>query len=131
MFEKAVSRAEKALKKGKMNSAVVWSQIGAGFAWSRHPGFYSSSKLESILIEIANSLDYTNLSVDLQIPISNDVSQRKKVLHVMTEALSFGGQYAGSNGMDKKHVRYLCSWRCNNLSKKVNPTRLGFSTKIK
>jgi hypothetical protein len=99
LFEKAVSRAQKALKNGKLNSAVVWSQIGAGFAWSRHPGFYTSSKLESILLEIANRLDYTNLSVDLQIPTSIDASQRKKVLHVMTEALSFGG-----------HTRVVTEW---------------------
>ena len=32
LFEKAVSRAQIALKNGKLNSAIGWAQIGADFA---------------------------------------------------------------------------------------------------
>jgi hypothetical protein len=56
LFEKAVSRAQIALKNNKLNSTIGWAQIGADFALYKHPGFYNSVILESLLLEVANRL---------------------------------------------------------------------------
>ena len=65
LFEKAVSRAQIALRNGKLNSAIAWAQIGADFALNKHPGFYNSMTLESILIDVANRLNEQRESRDI------------------------------------------------------------------
>ena len=93
LFEKAVSRAQRALKNEKLNSVIAWAQIGADFAWSRHPGFYTSLPLESLLIEVAHKLDKqpVNLTIDSQTLNKHKNAGKTHFLHVMTEAYKFGG----------------------------------------
>ncbi len=99
LFEKAVNKAQKSFKSGKLNSAMAWAQIGADFAEARHPGFYADKTLESLLLEIAAKLGNCEKIKLGQPNISLNSSGKKKVLHVLTEALVDGG-----------HTRVVTEW---------------------
>ena len=100
-LEKAVSGAQKALKTGRLNSVIAWAQIGAEFACFRHPGFYNSVTLESLLLEVADRLDTQKEArvVGERIHIRQPDTNKKRVLHVMTEAYGAGG-----------HTRVVSGW---------------------
>jgi hypothetical protein len=111
LFEKAVSRAQIALKNNKLNSAIAWSQIGADIALYKHPGFYYSVALESILLKVANKLDDQREVRDIvqKIQIERSDTKKKHVLHVMTEGFEYGG-----------HTRLVSAWIKNTLDTTVN-----------
>ncbi len=111
MFEKAVSRAQIALKKGKLNSAIGWAQIGADLALYKHPGFYYSVALESLLLEVANRLcDQREVrELDQKIHFKRARTNKKHVLHVMTEGFEYGG-----------HTRLVSAWIKNTLDTTIN-----------
>jgi glycosyltransferase involved in cell wall biosynthesis len=111
LFEKAVSRAQIALKNGKLNSAIAWAQIGADFAWYKHPGFYNSVTLESLLLEVANRLyeQREARDIDQKIHIKHTNTNKKHVLHVMTEGFGSGG-----------HTRVVSAWIKNTLDTAIN-----------
>ncbi len=111
LFEKAVSRAQIALKNDKLNSAIAWAQIGADFALYKHPGFYTSVTLESLLLEVANRLHEQREArdIDQKIHIKHTNTNKKHVLHVMTEAFGYGG-----------HTRLVSAWIKNTFDTAVN-----------
>ena len=111
LFEKAVSRAQIALKNNKLNSAIAWAQIGADFALYKHPGFYNSVTLESLLIEVANRLYEQREArvIDQKIHFKHTNTNKKHVLHVMTEAFGYGG-----------HTSLVSEWIKNTLDTAIN-----------
>jgi hypothetical protein len=111
LFEKAVFRAQTALKNGKLNSAIAWAQIGADFALYKHPGFYASVSLESLLLEVADRLDEQGIARDIgqKMFVKHTNSNKKHVLHVMTEGFGYGG-----------HTRLVSAWIKNTFDTAVN-----------
>jgi hypothetical protein len=111
LFEKAVSRAQMALKNDKLNSAISWAQIGADFALYKHPGFYSNEPLESVLLDVANRLHEQRAAQDIdQKTHSNRKSTNKKnILHVMSEGFVYGG-----------HTSLVSAWIKNTLDTAVS-----------
>lgn len=111
LFEKAVSRAQTALKNGNLTSAMAWAQIGADFALYKHPGFYTSVSLESLLLEVADRLDEQRIARDIgqRIFIKPAKTNKKHVLHVMTEGFGYGG-----------HTRLVSAWIKNTSGIAVN-----------
>jgi glycosyltransferase involved in cell wall biosynthesis len=87
------SQAEQSMQKGNFPAAVVWAQIAADFAFHRHPGFYASPSLESLLQKVAENLeeetaDRINMSTAVTAP---GTSSKPRILHVVTQALRTGG----------------------------------------
>jgi hypothetical protein len=111
LFEKAVSRAQIALKNGKLNSTIAWAQIGADFALYKHPGFYTSMTLESILLEVANRLheQRETRDIDQKVFFKHTDTNKKHVLHVMTAGFGSGG-----------HTRLVSAWIKNTCVIAVN-----------
>jgi hypothetical protein len=99
-FEKALNKAKIALSDGKLHSAVAWAQIGADFAWLRHPGFYACRVLESFLVEVANQLTAPRtVAVGRLTHNRHEHEDKTHVLHVMTQAYKTGG-----------HSRVVAGW---------------------
>lgn len=92
-FERTVVKAKKALSSGNLLSAVVWAQIGAHFARRRHPGFYTSMVLESLLLEVANRVDSRTVTLPMGPWVRSKYNNMGKahVLHVMTSPYRSGG----------------------------------------
>ena len=111
MFEKAVERAQTALKNEKLNSAVAWVQIGADLALYNHPGFYSSLTLESILLEIASRLHNQKevQEIDQKMNITRANTNKRNILHVMTQGFGYGG-----------HTRLVSAWIRNTFQTAVS-----------
>jgi glycosyltransferase involved in cell wall biosynthesis len=111
LFEKAVSRAQIALRNGKLNSTIAWAQIAADFAFYKHPGFYTSEILESLLIEVANRLHEQRevRNIEKKICTENTMASKKRVLHVMTEGFGYGG-----------HTRLVSAWIKNTAETTIN-----------
>jgi hypothetical protein len=111
LFEKAVCRAQIELKNDKLNSAVAWAQIGADLALYKHPGFYTSVALESVLLEVANRLHEQQETRDVgqKIHIKHTNTDKKHVLHVMTAGFGSGG-----------HTRLVSAWIKNTCDTAVN-----------
>lgn len=111
LFEKALSKAQIALRNGKLNSTIAWAQISADFALNMHPGFYTSMALESLLLEVANRLSdqHKAQDIDKKVQIKYTNTKKKHVLHVMTEAFEFGG-----------HTRLVSAWIKNTSDTTIN-----------
>lgn len=111
MFKKAVDRAQTALKNEKLNSAIAWVQIGADLALYNHPGFYSSTTLESILLEIASKLHEQQevQEVDQKVNIKRANTNKRNILHVMTQGFGYGG-----------HTRLVSAWIRNTFQTAVS-----------
>ncbi len=92
-FNALASRAGDAEQAGDLRSAVVWAQIAADFAWHRHPGFYVSPFLESLLLRVATSPEITGSLClpDLKIPVFDGDHSKTRILHVITKAYATGG----------------------------------------
>ncbi len=90
-FNKAVGKAEFAFRRGDLNSVVAWTQIAAHFAFVRHPGFYTSPKLENLLLNVSRRIRPTQklLKSIPQIDINNNGKIR--FLHIITETYASGG----------------------------------------
>lgn len=103
-FDGVIERARGLAGRGAFLSAAVWSQIAAHFATYRHTGLYVSEELESLLIDIARGLpERAGLSQESHRP--GKAGSRRRVLHVLTRALAFGG-----------HTRALERWAGNDRS---------------
>ncbi len=87
------ARAEKALQKGDLLSAVVWTQIASDFAFHRHPGFYASPALESLLLEVARKQEETSIGGKTpSLPAAPmEKGAKPRILHVVTQAYWTGG----------------------------------------
>jgi hypothetical protein len=111
LFEKAVSRAQIALTKGKLNSAMAWAQISADLALYNHPGFYASETLESILLEVANRLNEQPelRGINQKLQIRHGEINKKHVLHVLTTGFGSGG-----------HTRLVSAWIKNTSDIHIN-----------
>ena len=87
------ARAEQSLQRGELLAAVVWAQIAADFAWHRHPGFYASQALESLLLQVAEAQEESmnggiNFSRTAALPGN---CSKPRILHVVTQAYRTGG----------------------------------------
>jgi hypothetical protein len=91
-FDRLVNVAENYFEKRQYDHAAAYTQVAADFAWCNHPGLFSSSRLEKILLDIRASLKFTSIS-------SRKQSSPKQILHVMTQAYPVGG-----------HTRLVANW---------------------
>ncbi len=92
-FHDFQSQAEQALEKGDFATAVAWAQVAADFAFRRHPGFYASPSLDSLLRQVAENLQeqsaaWKNMSTTAAAP---GFSAKPRILHVVTQAYRTGG----------------------------------------
>lgn len=101
LFEKAAYTSNIKLRNGNPNSAIAWAEIAANFASLRHPGFYVSKPLESMLIEIANDIKKREMpsSFSQATSVQAKTSGKRRILHVMTQAYGVGG-----------HTRIVANW---------------------
>ncbi|XHH09330.1 MAG: hypothetical protein ACFCUE_01525 [Candidatus Bathyarchaeia archaeon] len=90
LFEKIVDTANRAYEKGDFNSVMAWAKIAAHFAFVRHPGFFVSPKLESLLLRVASEIqDQTEPSM-----VNTKLPGKTCFLHVITECYETGGHSA-------------------------------------
>jgi len=102
LFNGFVAQAGQALQANDPHAVAAWAQLAAGFAWNSHPGFYCSPSLENMLLQIAADISTVALLPEYRLPAG--VGSRRKVLHVLTTALSTGG-----------HTRVVERWIRNTL----------------
>ena len=92
IFNKAVERADAALKKGDLNSVMAWAKIASHFAFVRHPGFYTSAKLEDLLLKVGQEIKKkSSLDADLWLESKDSGIGKMRFLHVITESYGTGG----------------------------------------
>lgn len=109
-FRKIVTKAESVLRKGNLNSAIVWAQIAAHFAWERHPGTFYDLTLETILTDIANKIDESStLTTTPPLLPATEKSKKTRVLHVITGCRGLGG-----------HTLVVTGWIKNTFSTAVH-----------
>lgn len=80
-------QAERAWQKRDGHAAAAWASIAAEYALGLHPGYFVSPCLESLLIQIAQTVPVVPPPV--QWP-ATDLHQ-KRILHVLTTAYTVGG----------------------------------------
>ncbi len=94
-FERLVAQAENHLASRRDETAAVYTQLAADFAWCNHSGLFASGRLERILMEIGKRcLPYNKTERKKLISKSNksgDTLFPRSVLHVLTEAYQVGG----------------------------------------
>jgi len=109
-FESATLKAKTEIKNGDLLSGIVWAQIAATIAWARHPGFYVSMELESLLLDIASKLDTKTSALPYRLNIRFKKSGDKThILHVITHAYETGG-----------HTRAVERWIRNTVHRDVH-----------
>ena len=115
LFNKAVDRADAAYKNGDFNSVLAWAKIASHFAFVRHPGFYTSARLESLLLKVGQEIE-KEPSRDAELWLqSKDSGMRKmRFLHVITESYATGG-----------HSSFIARWIKNS---NVNSTHSLLTT---
>ncbi len=95
LFNRALHKAEETFRKGKLNSAIAWAQTATHFASVRHPGFYVSSELENLLLELAEEISQPQLKTPAEYAFKTKQNSGKMhYLHVVTEVYSGGGHSA-------------------------------------
>ncbi|MBE3117084.1 glycosyltransferase [Candidatus Bathyarchaeota archaeon] len=96
LFNKAVYQANTAYRKGDFNSSMAWAQIAAHFAFIRHPGFYASPALESILLKIAEKIKDNSRKNSPVFKLKSRLkdSGKMRFLYVVTEFYGSGGHSA-------------------------------------
>jgi hypothetical protein len=72
------------LEHGRGESAGVYAQLAADYAWHNHPGLFASARLEQLLRSLAGQLPSRVARPRAQ-------GSRTRVLHVLTAAYSVGG----------------------------------------
>jgi len=109
-FVKAMLKAKMKMRNGDVLSGIIWARIAASIAWARHPGFYVSMELESLLLDIARRLETKIPALPYGPNIRFDNSgQKTRVLHVMTSAYEIGG-----------HTRAVERWIGNTANKAIH-----------
>ena len=89
-FENLLGRAEQAWRDRDTRGAAALAQAAANWAWHHHPGFFVSTRLEELLLDIGRKL-----FGDESRPVNSCVD----VLHVLTEGYDVGG-----------HTRLAARW---------------------
>lgn len=91
-FRRIVQKADNSYRRGDFESAIIWTQIAAHFAWERHPGCYFDLTLESILTQISNQIRekaaLSNLGKRL---LPSKTPGKLNVLHVISGCRGLGG----------------------------------------
>lgn len=110
IFNKAVERADTAYKKGDLNSVVAWAKIASHFAFVRHPGFYTSAKLENLLLKVAQEIEKEpRLDVNLKLQSKDTDIGKMRFLHVITESYGTGG-----------HSSFIACWIKNSNANSIH-----------
>ena len=87
-FNKLLSKAEDLVNRDKLDAAAAYLQIAASHANVNHCGFYSSSRLEHLLLKIGQSVTSKNFhSREGTAPPERVI----KILHVSTHANDISG----------------------------------------
>lgn len=79
--------AESAWQKHDGHAAAAWASIAAEHAFGLHPGYFVSPRLESLLIQIAQTVPVVSPPAQWQ---ATNPHQRR-ILHVLTTAYAAGG----------------------------------------
>lgn len=87
-FDANIKIAESLYNNGLYNDCALFIQKLGLFAWQNFTGYYTSYKLECLLLKINNSIQPTLITKDYPQLINND---KKKILHVVTEIYATGG----------------------------------------
>ncbi len=111
LFKKAVEKAEIAYNKGDLESVVAWAKISAHLAFIRHPGFYTSSTLENLLLLVAQKIekDPPSTNVNLLLNFKPKDYGKMRFLHVVTESYVTGG-----------HTAFIARWIKNTSGNSVH-----------
>lgn len=111
IFKKTVEKANHALSKGDLTSAIAWAKIAAHFAFIRHPGIYMYPELENLLIEAARRIEQEPPDVTGAFYLKTKPKNFSKMrfLHVITESYSTGG-----------HSPFVARWIHNTLDSSVH-----------
>jgi hypothetical protein len=111
IFKKAVERADIAFRRGDLNSVVAWAKIAAHFAFVRHPGFYTDSTLENLLLNVAQKLEKESSSLNTNFLLKTKPKDYSKMrfLHVITESYGTGG-----------HSSFIARWIKNSSDSSVH-----------
>jgi hypothetical protein len=91
-FHRALLNARRSQSQGHMQSTAAWARVAADFAFHRHPGFFVSGSLESVLLEASRRIGkrQTAGSNGSEFLAKNDPT-KKHVLHVATKTYATGG----------------------------------------
>ncbi len=111
VFDKAAQKAQDALQKDNLNTAIAWTKIAAHFASIRHPGFYVSPELENLLLDVANRIKQEPPEFSGEFYLQNKLKNAGKMrfLHITTEIYGTGG-----------HSCYLDRWIQNTFDTSVH-----------
>ncbi len=86
-FNEYASTAERMLRKGRLHEAAMHVVLAARVTVHSHAGIFGSRRLESVLQEIASR----SCSEGQALPRLKQAGDIKRVLHVATELVGFGG----------------------------------------
>ncbi len=111
IFERAVKKADNALKNDDLTSAMAWAKVAAHFASVRHSGIYMSPQLEQTLLEVAQRITQEPPAISGTFYMKNKLGNMGKMrfLHVVTEGYSTGG-----------HSLFVARWIRNTLENSVH-----------
>jgi glycosyltransferase involved in cell wall biosynthesis len=111
LFKKTVKRASSALDRGNLASAIAWAKIAAHFAFIRHPGVYTDSTLENLLLDIARRIDQQppDVSGAFYLKAKPKNFGKMRFLHVLTESYDTGG-----------HSSFVARWIENTVESSVH-----------
>ncbi|MCW4029175.1 MAG: glycosyltransferase [Candidatus Bathyarchaeota archaeon] len=111
IFQETVERAENAFRNGDLKAVLAWAKIAAHFAFVRHPGFYVSAELESLLLEVAQVLEREPIDIDS--PIARGLKTKDygkmRFLFVVTESYNSGG-----------HTPFIARWIQNTSDNSIH-----------
>lgn len=102
-YEKLSKKAVNSFKKGDYPQALELISATARYAWQNHPGVFSESKFDEIILKIGEDLDslvQNAPQIVFQPPPKRE--DQKRILHVATEIYDLGG-----------HSRLITSWLRN------------------
>jgi glycosyltransferase involved in cell wall biosynthesis len=111
IFQETVERAKNAFRNGDLRAVLAWAKIAAHFAFVRHPGFYVSAELESLLLEVAQELEREPIDIDS--PIARGLKTKDygkmRFLFVVTESYNSGG-----------HTPFIARWIQNTADTSIH-----------
>jgi hypothetical protein len=111
IFDRAAKKADSALQKDDLTSAIAWAKIAAHFAFVRHSGIYMSPALEQTMLEVARRIKQQPPDVSGAFYMKNKPRNMGKMrfLHVITEGYAAGG-----------HSLFVARWINNTLENSVH-----------
>lgn len=90
-FHLSLKQAHRAFEVRDYESAINWIYFAATLAWHTYPGFFYSDEIETTLEEIGQQLIYQKHHFTNLPSLSNECSNKKKILHVLSTAYLKGG----------------------------------------